>query len=207
MVADLRSKPPKKAAAKRAERGVESRQGRSKHETVAKKTTVPKEAATPSKKRKAAEGLEEVSAAASDVAKRATPTIYKKRKVAAEAKAEAVADIKPVEREARESSRKKRKAADALDGDAAQPLVHGDDEPSGKKRRTQDEPTVEVEAFEEEATAPSKNVKTDEVFVPLRRASWSGSHSPIGSVSFKTSRPSGEFVCFEGPNERGPQLQ
>ena len=204
MVADLRSKPPRKAAAKRAERGVESRQGRSKHETVAKKTTVPKEAATPSKKRKAAEGLEEVSAAASNVAKRATPTIYKKRKVVAKAKAEAVVDSKLVERAARVSSGKKRKAADALDGDAAQAVVHGDDEPSAKRRRTQDEPIVETEPLEEEVTARSKNVKTDEVFEALRRPSSSGSHSPIGSVSSKLSRPPGEFDYPKGSNERGP---
>ena len=164
MVADLQAKPPKKAATKRGDKGIEGRQGRLKHETVAKKTTVSKEA-TPSKKRMAAEDLEEVSAAVSDVAKGATSDIYKKRKVAAEAKAEAVMDTKPVAREARVSSGKKRKAVDALAGDAAHPVGHGDDESSAKKRKTQDEPTVQTEVLEE-ATAPSKNVKTEEVFIP-----------------------------------------
>lgn len=203
MVADLHPKPPRKAAAKRAGRDVESRGGRSKHETVAKKTTVAKDAATPSKKRKATEESEEVSDAASDVPKGATSDIYKKRKVVAEAKAEAVVDTKPVEREARVSSGKKRKAAD---DDAVQPALYGDDGPSAKKRRTEDEPVAETEAPEEEVTESSKNLKTEEVFISLRRPSWSGSHLTIGSVSFEASRPSGEFVYSEGPNERGPQL-
>ena len=205
-MADLHPKSPKKAAAKRAERAVESRRGRTKHETVAKKATVPKEAATPSKKRKAAEDSEEESVAVSDIAKGATSTIYKRRKVVAEAKAEAVVDAKSVEREARVSSGKKRKAADALEGDTAQPVVHGDDEPSAKKRRTEDEPVVETEPSEEEATARSKNVKTEEVFSLQNRPSWSDSHSPTGSVCVKTRDPSGKFVCLKGSNERGPKF-
>ena len=171
MVADLLPKAPKKAAAKRGDKGIEGRQGRPKHETVAKKTTVPKEAATPSKKRKAAEDLEEDSVAVSEAAKGATSTIHEKRKVVAKAKAEAVVDTKSIKSEARMSFGKKRKAADALDDDAAQAVVHGDDEPSAKKRMTEDEPVVETEPLEEQATVSSKNVKTDEVFVPLRRAS------------------------------------
>ena len=206
MVADLHPKSPRKAAANRAERAVESRRGRTEHETVAKKIAAPQEAATPSKKRKATEDSEEESVAVSDVAKRATSTICKKRKVVAEAKTEAVADTKPVEREAKVSSGKKRKVADALDGDAAQPAVHGDDEPSAKKRRTEDEPVVETEPSEEEATARSKNVKTEEVFLPFNRSSWSGSHLPIGSVYSKTRNPSGKFVRPKGSNERGPKL-
>ena len=205
IVADLCPKPPRKEAAKRAGRGIESRQGRSKHEIVARKTTLPNET-TPSRKRKAAEDLEEVSDAASDVAEEATSTIYKKRTVEPEAKPEAVAAAEPVERAAKESSGKRRKASRALDGDAVQPALYGDDEPSAKRRRTKDEPTVETEALKEEVTESSKNVKTEEVFIPLRRTSWSGSHLTIGSVSFKASRPSGEFVYSEGPNERGPQL-
>ena len=206
MVADLHPKPPREAAARRAERAVESRRGRTEHEIVAKKATVSKEAATPSRKRKATEDSEEDSVVVKDVTKRATSTIYKKRKVVAEAKAEAVGDTKPVEKGGRVSSGKKRKAADALDGDAAQPAVHGDDESSAKKRRTKDEPVVETESSEEEAMARSKNVKTDEVFVPSNRLSWSGSRLPIGSVSFKAIHPSEELADSEGPNERGPQL-
>ena len=205
MVADLHPKPPRKAAATRAERGVENRQGRSKHETVAKQAPVAKEAATPSKKRKATEDSEEESVAVSDVAKRATSTINKKRKVVHEAKTEAVADTKPVVREAKVSSGRKRKAADALDGDAAQPAVHGDDEPSAKKR-TEDEPVVQTEPSEEEATARSKNVKTEEVVFPFNRSSWSGLHLPIGSVFSKTRNPSWKFVRPKGSNERGPKL-
>lgn len=205
MAADICPKPPKKAAAKRVGRGIEGRQGGPKNETVVKKTTAMKETTTPLKKRKAVEDLEEVSAAVSDVAERAPSTIYKKRKVVAEAKAEAVFETKPVEREARVSSEKKRKAVDALDGDAAQPVVHGDDELSAKKRRTQDQPTVETEALEQEATALSKNVKT-EVFVTLKGPSWSGSHVPIGFTFFKTRGPSSKSDYSEGPRERGPQL-
>ena len=168
MVADL-PKSPREVAAKRAERAVESPRGRTEHETVVKKTAPAKDAATPSKKRKAVEDSEEELVAVSDVTKRATSTIYKKRKVVPEAKAEDVVDTKPVEREAKASSGKKRKAADAIDGDVAQPAVHGDDEPSAKKWRTEDEPVVETEPSEEEATVSSKNVKTEEVFLPFNR--------------------------------------
>ena len=205
MVADLHPKSPRKAAANRAERAVESRRGRTEHETVAKKIAAPQEAATPSKKRKAAEDSEEESVAVSDVAKRATSTIYKKRKVVTEAKADAVVDTKSVEREARLSLGKKRKAADALEGDAVQAVPHGDAEPSAKKR-TEVEPVVETEPFKEAVTARSKNVKTEEVFFPFNRSSWNGSHLPIGSVHSKTRNPSGKFVRPKGSNERGPKL-
>ena len=171
MVADLCPKAPKKAAAKRVGRGIEGRQDGSKNETVAKNFTVAKEAATPSRKRKAGEELKEDSAAVRDVAKEATSTIYKKRKVEAKSKADAVANTKPIESEARVSLAKKRKAADALDGDAAQAVVHGDEAPPAKKRRTKDEHVVETEPVEEKMTVPSaekkaKNVKDDEVFDP-----------------------------------------
>ena len=170
MVADLCPKPPNKAAAKRVARSIEGQQDGSKNETVTKKTTtVAKEAATPSRKRKATENLKELSAAARDVAKEATSTIYKKRKVEAEAKAEAVADTKQVGREARVSLAKKRKAADVLEGNAAQAVVHGDDAPPAKRRRTNVEPVVETEPLEGKMTVPSgekkaKNLKDDEVF-------------------------------------------
>ena len=169
-VADLCAKPPKKATAKRVARGVEAQQDGSKNKTVAKRITVAK-AATPSRKRKAGEDLEEVSAAVRDVAKEATSTTYKKRKVEAKSKADAVANTKPIESEARVSLAKKRKAADALDGDAAQAVVNGDDAPPAKKRRTKDEHVVETEPVEEKMTVPSaekkaKNVKDDEVFDP-----------------------------------------
>ena len=203
MVADLRPKPPKRAVARTVGGSIEGRQGGLKDRTAEKKATVAKETATPSRKRKAVEHLEEVSAAVSDVVKRATSNIYKKRKVVAKAKAEAVADTKSIEREARVLSEKKRKAADALEGDAAQAGVHGGETLSAKKRRREDKPVVETEPLEE-ATVSSKNVKTEEVFVPLRRASWSDSHSPIGSVSPKLSRPSGEFDYPKGSNERVP---
>ena len=171
MVADLCPKPQKKAAAKRAGRGIEGRQGDSINKTVAKKTTVAKGAAIPPRKRKADEDLKEVSAAVRDVAKEATSTIYIKRKVEAKAKVEAVADTKLVESEATMSLGKKRKAADALEGDAAQAVVHGDDAPSTKKRRTKDEPVVETEPVEEKMTVLSgekkaKKSKDDEVFGP-----------------------------------------
>ena len=137
---------------------------------MAKKTAVMKETATPSKKRKAGEDLEEVSAAVRDVAKEATSTIYKKRKVEAKAKAEAVTDTKPIESEATVSLGKKRKATDALESDAARAVVHGDDAPSAKRRRMEDEPIVETEPLEEETTVPSgekaKKSKDDEVFDP-----------------------------------------
>ena len=173
MVADLCLKTPKKAATKRVGRGTEGRHGGSKYETVAKKTAVVKEVAKTSRKRKAGEDLEEVSAAVRDVAKEATSTIYKKRKTEAKAKAEAVVDTKPVEGGAKVSLGKKRKAADALEGDAAQAVVHGVDPPSAKKRRTEDEPVMETEPLKEKTTAPSgekkaKKVKDDEVFDPLR---------------------------------------
>ena len=133
-----------------------------------KKTAAAKDAATPSKKRKAGEDLEQVSAAVMDVAKEATSTIYKKRKVEAKAKAKAVADTKPVKSEARVSSGKKRKATDALESDAAQAVVHGAHAPSAKKRRREDEPAVERE-LPEKTTVPSvekkaKNLKDNEVF-------------------------------------------
>lgn len=165
MVADLCSKPPKQNAPKRVGRGNEKRQRGSKHETAEKTTTVAKEAATPSKKRKVAEDSEEDSVAVSDAAKRATSTIYKKRKVVAEAKAEAVVDTKSVEREARVSLGKKRKAADALKGDAVQAVARSEAAPSAKKKM-ENEPVVETEPSEEESTARSKNVKTEEVFFP-----------------------------------------
>lgn len=206
MVADLLPKAPKKDAANRGNKDIEGRQSRPKHETVAKKTTGSKEAATPSKKRKAAEDLEEDSDGVSDDAKGATSNIYKKRKVVPEAKAEAVADTKLAEREARVSSAKKRKAEDALDGDAVRGVAHGEHAPSTKKRRTKDESVTETPPLEEEAAVPLKNVKTEEVFVPLRRPSWSGSHVPIGFTFFKTHGPSSKFNCSKGPKERGPQL-
>ena len=168
MVADLCAKPSKKAVARRVGRAIEGRQDGLSNKTVAKKTAVMKETATPSKKRKAGE---EVSAAVRDVAREATSSIFKKRKVEAKAKAEAAADTKPVESEARVSLGKKRKAADALESDAAQAVVHGDDAPSAKQRRTKDEPVVETEPLEEKITVPSgekkgKKSKDDEVFDP-----------------------------------------
>ena len=171
MAADLCAKPSKKAVARRVGRAIEGRQDGSKRKTVTNETTVVKKVATPSKKRKAGEDLEEVSAAVRDVAKEATSSIYKKRKVEAKAKAKAVTDTKPVESEARVSLGKKRKAADALEGKAAQAVVYGDDALSTKKRRTKDEPVVETEPLEEKITVPSgekkaKKSKDDEVFDP-----------------------------------------
>ena len=144
-VADLCAKPPKKATAKRVARGVEGQQDDSKNKTVAKRITVAKEAATPSRKRKAGEELKEDSAAVRDVAKEATSNIYKKRKVEAKSKAHAVANTKPIESEARVSL--------------------------AKKRRTKDEHVVETEPVEEKMTVSSAekkaiNVKDDEVFDP-----------------------------------------
>ena len=169
MVADIGPKAPK-IRVPRVVRSIEGREDASKNETVAKKTAVMKEAATPSKKRKADEDLEQVSAAVKDVAKEATSTIYKKRKVETEAKA-AVADTKPIESEARVSSAKKRKAADALEADTAQAVVRGEDTPSAKKRRGEDWPIVKTGPLEEKTTKPTgekkaKNVKDDEVFDP-----------------------------------------
>ncbi len=202
MVADPCPKPPKKAAAaRRVGKGIEGQQGGSKYKTVAKKTIVMKEAATPSKKRKAGEDLQDVSAAVRDIAKEATSTIYKKRRVEVETKAEAVVDTKLVEREARVSLGKKRKAADALEGDTAQAVVQGVDAPPAKKRRTEDEPVVETGSLGEKK---AKNVKVDEVFDPSRRPSWSGSHVTIGSISFKARRQSSKVVYSKGSNEMDP---
>ena len=171
MVTDLCPKPPKIRVPRRAGGGIEGRQGDSKNETVAKKTTIAKEAATPSRKRKATEDMEGDSAAVRDVAKEATSTIYKKRKVEAKAKPEAVADTKSVESKAEVSLGKKRKAADALESDTAQAIVHGHDAPSAKKRRTEEEPVVKTEPHEKKMTAPlgekkEESVKDDEVFDP-----------------------------------------
>ena len=168
MLTDLCPKPPKIRVPRRAGTGG---QGDAKNETVPKKTTVGKEAATSSKKRKAGEELEEVSAAVTDVAKEATSTLYKKRKVEAKVKTEAVADAKPIENGASMSLGKKRKAAYALEDDTAQAVVHGDDIPSAKKRRREDWPVVKTEPLEERKTAPSggkkaESVKDVEVFEP-----------------------------------------
>lgn len=177
-------KPPKIRVPRIVGRGIEGRQDGTRRERsfsqpraisasinqpVVKETTVAKEVATPSRKRKAAEDLEEVSAAVSDVTKKATSTIYKKRKVEAGAKAETVADTKRFESEPRASLGKKM-AAHALEGNAAG-TVHGDDAPSAKKRRREDWPVVKTEPLEEKMPVPSgekkaKDVKDDEVFVP-----------------------------------------
>ena len=169
MVAEIGPKPPK-IRIPRVIRSIEGREDASKNETVARKTTVAKETASPSKKRKADEDLGGVSAAVKDVAKDATSTIYKKRKVEAKAKAEVDVDTKPVESEATVSLAKKRKAADAWEGDTAQAVVRGEGAPSAKKRSGEDWPIVRTGPLEE-TTKPSggekaKNVKDDEVFDP-----------------------------------------
>ena len=174
MATDLCPKPPKIRVPRRAGTGIEGRQGDAKNETVAKKATVMKETATPSRKRKAGDDSEEVSAAVRDVAKEATPTPYKKRKVEAKVKVEAVADAKPIESGGSMSLGKKRKAADALEDDTAQAVVHGDDTPSAKKRRREDWTVVKTESLEEKMTTPlgekkARKSKDDEVFGPPRR--------------------------------------
>ena len=169
MVADIGPKAPK-IRIPRVVKSIQRREDASKNQTVAKKSAVTKGAATPSKKRKADETLEEVSAPVKDVAKKATSPIYKRRKVEAEAKA-AVADTKPVESEARVSLGKKRKAAPAFEDDTAGAAVRGQDAPSAKKRRGEDWPIVKTGPLEETMTMPSgekkaKTVKADEVFEP-----------------------------------------
>ncbi|KAK0516136.1 hypothetical protein JMJ35_000739 [Cladonia borealis] len=171
MVADIGPKPLKIRVPRIAGRSIEGRQDASKNGTGAKQTTTAKEAATPSRKRKAAEDLEEVSAVVGDVAKEATSIIYKKKKMEYEAKVEAAADTKPGESEAKVASGKKRKAADALEDDTAQAVVYGDSAPSAKKRRGEDWPIVKTGPLEEKKTVPSgekkaKKSKDDEVFDP-----------------------------------------
>ena len=163
MVTDLCPKPPKIRVPRRAGTGIEGRQDGSRNETMPKKTTVAKEAATPSKKRKAGDDSEEVSAAVKDVAKEATSTLYKRIQVEAKVKAEAVADTKPIESGGSMSLGKKRKAADALEDDTAQGVVHGDDTPSAKKRRREDWPVVKTESLEEKMTTPSGGKKAESV--------------------------------------------
>ena len=152
-------------------RSIEGGEDSSKNETVAKKTAVMKEAAIPSKKRKAAEDLEEVSAVVGDIAKEATSSLYKKRKVEMKAKAEPAAATKPIASEAKVSSGKKRKAAYALEDDTAEAVVRGEEVPSAKKRRGEDWPIVKTGPLEEKKTVPSgekkaKTVKDDGVLEP-----------------------------------------
>ena len=169
MVADIGFKPLK-IRVPRIVRSGEGREDALKNKAEVKNTAAAKEAAPPSKKRKASEDLEKVSAAVSDVAKEATSTIYIKRKVEAEVKA-TVADTKRVENEARVSLGKKRKAADAWEGDAAQAVVRGEEAPPAKKRRGEDWPIVKTGPLEEKKTVPSgekkaKKSKDDGVFDP-----------------------------------------
>ena len=208
-VADISPKAPK-IRIPRVVRSIEGREDASKNETVAKKTAVMKEAAIPSKKRKADEDLEQVSAAVKEVAKEATSTIYKKRRVDAEPKA-AVADTKPVESEASVSLGKKRKAAHAFEDDTAEAVVRGQDAPSAKKRRGEDWPIVKTRPLEETMTMPSgekkaKTVKDDEVFDPQDIHTGLAHEYPQGLAPSKPVISPAQVSTPKAPTKRMPWM-